>query len=190
MSVNLTLDDELDAAYTGTESATGLRDRLVALVKAAFGDANPFGTAATEDVGDKEGDMPQVGGTGRLPRDLVQERVPADTLTRGTLPLDGIPQGLDAGDVTGRVRASVVRDLAAGDAIGGRIDPANLPPEVANAPDLLGSAPIETPEHLSITGVERERQAWAAGGRGTFFTTGRYTINAQGEIVGIMRYFG
>lgn len=77
MATNLNLDDEVAAASSVTQSATGWADRIVTLITAAFkSDRNPFGSAATVDTGTTAGDVPVLGTGGRLDSD----RLPAASM--------------------------------------------------------------------------------------------------------------
>lgn len=56
-----------------TSGATTFASDVVALLTAAFGANNPFGTAATRNTGTAEGDVPLVGSDGRIDAALVPE---------------------------------------------------------------------------------------------------------------------
>ena len=70
MGAPLGLDPQVEAANI-TGSGTGWRGRIEALLTALFGDANPFGTAASVGVGTASGDAVEIEATGRVPASVV-----------------------------------------------------------------------------------------------------------------------
>ena len=68
MATNLNLDDELAAAENLTGSATGWADKILTLLtRLVKSDQNPFGSAATKNVGTAAGEVPILGTDGQLP---------------------------------------------------------------------------------------------------------------------------
>jgi len=109
------------AAFTGVQrGATTFASRLIDLMNAAFGPSNPFGTAATRDVGVAADNLPALDSAGVLPTGVLPA---ATTDTPGAVTL---ASSLDDTSATAVVLPSQVNAALAGLTQGFRADRTNI----------------------------------------------------------------
>ena len=138
MPVQLNLDDELNAIWTGLhDSATGLVGRIHTLVTRGLNSlVNPFGSVALEDTGVGDGDIPVLDAQG----DLALSVIPTLPTFRfsgqpdpGLIPnLDASKILIDAGTTSAhqainRMASAQVPQIPAAAITSGTVDPERLP---------------------------------------------------------------
>ena len=99
MKTDLGLDDEINAIWSKiATSATGLTGRIEALLTAAFHSAsNPFGSAATKNVGTDPDNVPVVGASGDLPKTIFPSFL--TSWFSGFVPSARLPTALNASKI-------------------------------------------------------------------------------------------